>query len=502
MQSIIDKLQSPQSFNQSIQELIIALQRTQDPANLINLKDHLERLAKIDSLATDTAASTQNGTADETKDELKNDKSLQNQQLEDADQQISKEHVQKEVQYPKYEELAEILDSCKVITFRLVDFLKQYNTLFSSVFRFNRNTNYGNTSKFKGKTFVNGTSNPPMKSKSPNEENKKQIENMFQNQNLLNGYKSASNGNLSSNAVLNAGINTLVNTTGKLDYSTNSINSLNTTIQSIQSLSTLKKLNGINNLNENLNNNNKSLKPYAFVSPTILQQNGNLSNSALQAATKTTAPTNSLFNNQTNFYTNSKVKLDSNQSKYQQMNCNNLTKLNSPTFTNQSMKMNNNLKLDSNAKLFAYSSHNNITNENLQNNQNIQNNQHHIKAQLPSPVLKHELFDNQANDLSTLIQPKPKSAKKSNHNSFSFDEDQFIPFQDDQPKISRFGPISRMNLINTQTVTGLNSTVGLQRAENGKPICKNTNVVLGTLPSLIRPFNTSLFISNEPCIKK
>ena len=31
MQSIIDKLQSPQSFGQSVQELVIALQRTGDP---------------------------------------------------------------------------------------------------------------------------------------------------------------------------------------------------------------------------------------------------------------------------------------------------------------------------------------------------------------------------------------------------------------------------------------------------------------------------------------
>ena len=33
MQSIIDKLQTPQSFGQSVQELVIALQRTGDPGN-------------------------------------------------------------------------------------------------------------------------------------------------------------------------------------------------------------------------------------------------------------------------------------------------------------------------------------------------------------------------------------------------------------------------------------------------------------------------------------
>ncbi|KAL5293145.1 RC3H1 family protein [Megaselia abdita] len=49
MQSIIDKLQTPQSFNQSIQELVIATQRTGDPANLSNLRQHFKRLAGIDA---------------------------------------------------------------------------------------------------------------------------------------------------------------------------------------------------------------------------------------------------------------------------------------------------------------------------------------------------------------------------------------------------------------------------------------------------------------------
>lgn len=49
MQSIIDKLQTPQSFNQSIQELVIAIQRTGDPANLSNLRTYFKRLAGIDA---------------------------------------------------------------------------------------------------------------------------------------------------------------------------------------------------------------------------------------------------------------------------------------------------------------------------------------------------------------------------------------------------------------------------------------------------------------------
>lgn len=49
MQSIIDKLQTPQSFAQSVQELFIALQRTGDPAQLSVMSEHLDRLATIDA---------------------------------------------------------------------------------------------------------------------------------------------------------------------------------------------------------------------------------------------------------------------------------------------------------------------------------------------------------------------------------------------------------------------------------------------------------------------
>lgn len=48
MQSLIDKQQSPQSFGQSVQELMIALQRTGDPADLSALRGHLTNLAAID----------------------------------------------------------------------------------------------------------------------------------------------------------------------------------------------------------------------------------------------------------------------------------------------------------------------------------------------------------------------------------------------------------------------------------------------------------------------
>ncbi|KAH8395213.1 hypothetical protein KR222_002379 [Zaprionus bogoriensis] len=54
MQSIIDKLQTPSSFAQSVQELVIALQRTSDPAKLALLHNHLQYLASIDP-AVETA---------------------------------------------------------------------------------------------------------------------------------------------------------------------------------------------------------------------------------------------------------------------------------------------------------------------------------------------------------------------------------------------------------------------------------------------------------------
>ncbi|KAL3858183.1 hypothetical protein ACJMK2_012788 [Sinanodonta woodiana] len=48
MQSIIDKLQTPQTFGQSVNELVIALQRTGDPHGLQKLRPHLEFLSNID----------------------------------------------------------------------------------------------------------------------------------------------------------------------------------------------------------------------------------------------------------------------------------------------------------------------------------------------------------------------------------------------------------------------------------------------------------------------
>ena len=48
MQSIIDKLQTPQSFLQSVQELVIALQRTGDPGKLAALRPHLDLLSGLD----------------------------------------------------------------------------------------------------------------------------------------------------------------------------------------------------------------------------------------------------------------------------------------------------------------------------------------------------------------------------------------------------------------------------------------------------------------------
>uniref|UniRef100_A0A915IP87 RING-type E3 ubiquitin transferase n=1 Tax=Romanomermis culicivorax TaxID=13658 RepID=A0A915IP87_ROMCU len=56
MQSIIDKLQSPQSFSQCIQELLISLQRTGDPGHLVDLRPYFENLAEIDVMHGDNNA--------------------------------------------------------------------------------------------------------------------------------------------------------------------------------------------------------------------------------------------------------------------------------------------------------------------------------------------------------------------------------------------------------------------------------------------------------------
>ncbi|XP_067946251.1 roquin-1-like [Watersipora subatra] len=47
MQSIIDKIQTPQSFKQSISEFLIAVGRTNNPANLTSLKESLLRIAEL-----------------------------------------------------------------------------------------------------------------------------------------------------------------------------------------------------------------------------------------------------------------------------------------------------------------------------------------------------------------------------------------------------------------------------------------------------------------------
>ena len=95
MQSIIDSLQSPSSFQQSITELMAALQRTGDPAGLTNLKEHFERLSNIDL-------------------------------------GINNEHPV----HPSHSELASILESSKIVTSRLIEFLHNHS---SGLFRSNTN---------------------------------------------------------------------------------------------------------------------------------------------------------------------------------------------------------------------------------------------------------------------------------------------------------------------------------------------------------------------------
>lgn len=58
MQSIIDRLQSPQSFCQCIQELLISLQRTGDPGHLSDLRTDFDNLADIDLAQGDNTIAT------------------------------------------------------------------------------------------------------------------------------------------------------------------------------------------------------------------------------------------------------------------------------------------------------------------------------------------------------------------------------------------------------------------------------------------------------------
>ncbi|KAI1284828.1 Roquin-1 [Halotydeus destructor] len=87
MQSIIDRLQSPQSFSMSIQKLVMALQRSGDPANLSELRIPLETLAQIEASPNP-----------------------------ESDQ-------------PTHEELSLYLESCRMIIFKLTDFTMNFATL-------------------------------------------------------------------------------------------------------------------------------------------------------------------------------------------------------------------------------------------------------------------------------------------------------------------------------------------------------------------------------------
>ncbi|ESO83800.1 hypothetical protein LOTGIDRAFT_132872 [Lottia gigantea] len=60
MQSIIDKLQTSESFTQSVNELMVVLQKTGDPAQLQSLKPHLQFLAMIDPSQDKQVPSWQN----------------------------------------------------------------------------------------------------------------------------------------------------------------------------------------------------------------------------------------------------------------------------------------------------------------------------------------------------------------------------------------------------------------------------------------------------------
>ncbi|XP_054154332.1 roquin-2-like [Oppia nitens] len=98
MQSIIDKLQSPASFAQSIQEFIIALQRTGDPCGLVAIKQPLERLAIVDPNPLT-------------------------------------------VTHPTLEELGDALECAKVVIFQLIEFLQRFGSSHNNLSNNNINRN-------------------------------------------------------------------------------------------------------------------------------------------------------------------------------------------------------------------------------------------------------------------------------------------------------------------------------------------------------------------------
>ncbi|KAI5099472.1 roquin-2, partial [Silurus meridionalis] len=98
MQSIIDKLQSPESFVKSVQELTIILQRTGDPANLNILRAPLELLAGID------------------------------QNLEPA--------------IPAWEELESVMLAVKVVVYGLVEFIQNFSKKSHETFQSQPNSKY------------------------------------------------------------------------------------------------------------------------------------------------------------------------------------------------------------------------------------------------------------------------------------------------------------------------------------------------------------------------
>ena len=495
MQSIIDKLQSPASFNQSIQELVIALQRTQDPAGLGSLKEHFERLAKIDPNA--------NG--------------------EETDDPPS---------YPSHEELATILDSCKLVTFRLIDFCKQHNTLFAPNGRYTngRSSNYTTQNlKFKnprGSVVSNGTNSIMVNNVKPT----------FQSNNVrlltVNGTEK------SALAPQRSVLSTFESLSPSLPVPPR------TPIGQFQSLDANA---AIHKLRAELKH-----KPCAYVPPTVQQQqhlkqhfssthtnNGNTNSNGNgvvytngfskipTTVNSTNDPTQTSPKHQTNGFktpiinTNNTININGNNHSKVVANSIVNTQTNFSSFISQPLQRssqqqsqqirssqflkqmqqqqqqfrdNQNSLHSIQNSLNALNTINSLNNLNTLNNLNVLTSQAalnnvHIttsnassvttnSSTVPIPIATKQIYGHL---VAKSLQPGSRIG--------SFEDDQFIPFAD-QPFVSKFGPISRecpVNAMDTPTITGCTAKLPAPpEGGNSDGQTQLTNVVLNrtSLPSL------------------
>ena len=102
--AVVLQLQSPHSFNQSMQELLITLERSGDPAGLSILKPHFEKLSGIDAMP------------------LERDSSNASPEIEKTTTSVAK------ATDTSFNWTASCLQSACIVTLHLMQFLSQYSS--------------------------------------------------------------------------------------------------------------------------------------------------------------------------------------------------------------------------------------------------------------------------------------------------------------------------------------------------------------------------------------